>query len=76
MKSKRDIDLAKNRYLALLKVVNQMKETETFASVWDVRADTLEQAANPRTRAELMRQIADIIKANEGSRPRRPYIAA
>ncbi len=42
-----------------------MKETETFTSVWDAIADTPEQAANLRARAELMRQIAAIIKDNE-----------
>ena len=42
-----------------------MKETETFTSVWDAIADTPEQAANLRARAELMRQIAAIIKVNE-----------
>ena len=34
---------------------------ETYASVWDAIADTPEQAANLRARAELMRQIADIV---------------
>ena len=33
----------------------------TFASVWDAIADTPEQAANLRARAELMRQIALIV---------------
>lgn len=42
-----------------------MTETETYSSVWDALADTPEQAANLRARAELMRQIATIIKANE-----------
>ena len=41
-----------------------MNEIETFTSVWDAIADTPEQAANLRTRSELMRQIAEIIKAN------------
>lgn len=41
-----------------------MSETETYDSVWDAIADTPEQAANLRARAELMQQIADIIKAN------------
>lgn len=35
---------------------------ETYASVWDAIADTPEQAANLRARAELMRQIAAIVK--------------
>jgi predicted XRE-type DNA-binding protein len=34
-----------------------------YASVWDAIADTPEQAANLRARAELMRQIADLIQA-------------
>ena len=42
-----------------------MTEMETFSSVWDALADTPEQAANLQTRAELMRQIAAIIKTNE-----------
>ena len=41
-----------------------MSEIESFDSVWDAIADTPEQAANLRTRAELMQQIAAIVKAN------------
>ncbi len=41
-----------------------MNEIETFTSAWDAIADTPEQAANLRARAELMQQIAAIIKAN------------
>ena len=41
-----------------------MTENETFTSVWDAIADTPEQAANLRARAELMQQIAAIINAN------------
>ena len=37
---------------------------ETFNCVWDAIADTPEQAANLRARAELMQQIAAIIEAN------------
>ena len=37
---------------------------ESYASVWDALADTPEQAANLRARAELMRQIAAIAKEN------------
>ena len=36
--------------------------SDTYASVWDALADTPEQAANLRARAELMRQIAEVIK--------------
>ncbi len=39
-----------------------MNEVETFESVWDAIADTPEEAANLRTRAELMRKIAQIIE--------------
>ena len=42
-----------------------MTEIETFDSVWDAIADTPEQAANLRARADLMRQIAAIIKGND-----------
>ena len=35
---------------------------ETYASVWDALADTPEQAANLRARAELMQQIAAVVK--------------
>ena len=41
-----------------------MTKMESYTSVWDAIADTPEQAANLRTRAELMRQIAAIIKEN------------
>lgn len=39
-----------------------MTTTDTYASVWDAIADTPEQAANMRTRSELMQQIASIVK--------------
>ncbi|MCL5059535.1 MAG: XRE family transcriptional regulator [Candidatus Thermoplasmatota archaeon] len=42
-----------------------MTEIETFNSVWDAIADTPEQAANLQARADLMRQIAAIIRAND-----------
>jgi predicted XRE-type DNA-binding protein len=35
-----------------------MKKPESYASVWDAIADTTEQAANLRARAELMQKIA------------------
>ena len=41
-----------------------MTRTETFDHVWDAIADTPEQAANLRARAELMRQIAAIVRAS------------
>jgi predicted XRE-type DNA-binding protein len=39
-----------------------MKKIEPYGSVWDAIADTPEQAANLRARAELMQQIAVIVK--------------
>lgn len=39
-----------------------MKNTETYASVWDAIADTPGQAANLRARADLMHQIAALIE--------------
>ena len=44
-----------------------MKKTKSVAydSVWDAIADTPEEAANLRVRANLMRQIAAIIEAND-----------
>jgi len=41
-----------------------MSKTESYASVWDAIADTTEQAANLRARAELMQKIAAIVKEN------------
>jgi predicted XRE-type DNA-binding protein len=38
------------------------KKTDTYQSVWDALADTPEQAANLRARAELMQQIAALIQ--------------
>ena len=40
-------------------------KSETYASVWDALADTPEQAANLRARAELMQQIAAIVTDKE-----------
>ena len=37
-------------------------KSEIYASVWDALADTTEQAANLRARAELMQQIAAIVE--------------
>ena len=39
-----------------------MAKTDNYESVWDAIADTQEQAANLRARAELMRKIAGIVK--------------
>lgn len=41
-----------------------MNKSKAYASVWDALADTPEQAANLRARAELMRKIAGIVKKN------------
>jgi len=41
-----------------------MKETQTFAGVWDAVADTPIEAAHLRARADLMREIAGIVKAS------------
>ena len=40
------------------------KRSDIHASVWDALADTTEQAANLRARADLMRQITEIIQDN------------
>jgi predicted XRE-type DNA-binding protein len=39
-----------------------MSKPESYASVWDAIADTPEQAANLRARAELMQKIAAHLK--------------
>ncbi len=39
-----------------------MSKTEMYASVWDAIADTKEQAANLRSRAELMQTVAARVK--------------
>ena len=41
---------------------NPTKKIERFASVWDAIADTPEEAANLRARAELMQKIEAIVK--------------
>lgn len=38
------------------------KRSKTYASVWDAIADTPQQAANLRVRAELMQQIAELVE--------------
>jgi predicted XRE-type DNA-binding protein len=37
-------------------------KAKSYTSVWDALADTPEQAANLRARADLMRQISEIIR--------------
>lgn len=39
-----------------------MSKVESYASVWDAIADTPEEAANLRARAELMQKIAAIVQ--------------
>jgi len=41
-----------------------MKTPASYASVWDAIADTPEQAANLRARAELMQKIGERLKQN------------
>jgi predicted XRE-type DNA-binding protein len=38
---------------------------ETFASAWDAISDTPEEAANLQARAQLMRQVASLVKSRE-----------
>jgi len=38
-----------------------------YASVWDALVDSPEQAANLRTRADLMRQLAEMIERSESA---------
>ena len=44
-------------------MVTIMGKKRNHASVWDALADNPEEAANLRMRAELMRKIADVVKA-------------
>ena len=39
-----------------------MKKPQIYASVWDAIADTPEQAANLKSRAELMQKIAERVR--------------
>jgi predicted XRE-type DNA-binding protein len=39
-------------------------KVETYGSVWDALADTPQEAANLRARADVMRQVAAIIAAS------------
>jgi predicted XRE-type DNA-binding protein len=42
-----------------------MSKPESYASVWDAIADTPEQAANLKARAELMRKIEAQVKKHD-----------
>ena len=48
-----------------------MSKLENYASVWDAIADTPEQAANLRARAELMQKIADALNKMTGRSKKR-----
>lgn len=39
-----------------------MSKTQRYASVWDALADSAEEAANLKVRAELMRKIATLVQ--------------
>lgn len=39
-----------------------MSKIDSYASIWDAIADSPEEAANLRMRAELMRKIATLVK--------------
>ena len=52
-----------------------MSEPESYASVWDAIADTPEEAANLRARAELMQKIGARLKTT-GHRLKRRAVAA
>jgi predicted XRE-type DNA-binding protein len=43
----------------------EMNKSESYTSVWDAIADTPGQAANLRARAELMQQIAALVKRQD-----------
>ena len=42
-----------------------MQEVESYESVWDAIADTPQEAANLRARADLMREVAAIVETND-----------
>jgi predicted XRE-type DNA-binding protein len=42
-----------------------MSKIDSYASVWDAIADAPEQAANLRTRADLMQKIAALLHQHE-----------
>lgn len=51
-----------NRELPCRFLERDMSKSEMYASVWVAIADTPEQAANLRARAELMQKIAERVK--------------
>ena len=40
------------------------EKSERYASVWDAKADTPEEAANLRVRSELIAKIAELVEKN------------
>jgi len=54
--------LHRRRTLRRVESGPKVKKIESYASVWDAIADTPEQAANLRTRAELMQKIVAIVQ--------------
>ena len=48
--------------MATSKTKTRERSSDTYSSVWDALAESPQQAANLRARAELMRQIADVVK--------------
>ena len=43
--------------------MTKKSKSDVYTSVWDAIADTPQEAANLRARAELAHQIADLVKA-------------
>lgn len=41
-----------------------MTDTDDFANVWDALADAPEEAASLRARAQLMREISEVVAAS------------
>jgi predicted XRE-type DNA-binding protein len=62
--SNRVLEIARTRFRQLLGG-QAMSKPESYASVWDAIADTPEQAANLRARAELMQKIAALLRQHE-----------
>jgi predicted XRE-type DNA-binding protein len=44
-----------------------MSKIDTYASIWDAIAESPEEAANLRMRADLMRKIATLVKKAGGT---------
>ena len=50
--------------MASSKTETDKASVDSYRSVWDALADTPEQAANLRARAELMQQIAEVVQCS------------